>query len=283
MENNQHINNFDAMLKQSLESSQMPVPTGVWEAVGSSIGAQAIVVTKVASLKLLILKTVAGIVFSTALGFGVYQLLKSEEKAKPATIASVKNTIEPPLDLISDTLALLDYKTPETTISKSYIINEDSMVLAPIKEIEIENEESASTIEIKPIDNVALISGPTQPSETPKKVEEPEIVKPESPQIEKIETVSIPKFPEPPNVFTPDGDGRNDCFKVIVENEKLFILQIFNSEGIKVFESTDKNNCWNGVNMNTGELCKKGIYTYKYMYELNTGYKKKDSKLLTLL
>ena len=56
MENNQHINTFDAMLKQSLEGSQMPVPAGVWEAVGSSIGTKAIVATKIAGLKLLILK-----------------------------------------------------------------------------------------------------------------------------------------------------------------------------------------------------------------------------------
>ena len=71
MENNPNINNFDAMLKQSLQGSQMTVPAGVWETVGSSIGAKAIVVAKVASLKLLILKTVAGIVLVGGAGFGM--------------------------------------------------------------------------------------------------------------------------------------------------------------------------------------------------------------------
>ena len=58
MENTPHTNPFDAMLKQSLENSQMPVPQGAWESVASSLGAQAVVATKVAGLKLLLFKSV---------------------------------------------------------------------------------------------------------------------------------------------------------------------------------------------------------------------------------
>jgi gliding motility-associated-like protein len=51
-----------------------------------------------------------------------------------------------------------------------------------------------------------------------------------------------------PNAFTPDGDGRNDCFGVqtwgAVTN---FELSIFNRWGERVFYTRDPRQCWNGT------------------------------------
>jgi len=71
-----------------------------------------------------------------------------------------------------------------------------------------------------------------------------------------------------PNVFTPNGDGSNDNFRIDCENEIKFDLTIFNRWGTKVFVSTDKNNMWNGKDYNTGSDCAAGTYFYVFTYKL---------------
>lgn len=86
----------------------------------------------------------------------------------------------------------------------------------------------------------------------------------------------------PPNVFTPDGgafngadpDGQlgNESFNIYIEGEDKYELVIYDRWGVKVFESTNKNNDWNGKVNNTGAVCPDGTYYYilKYRYKGNT-------------
>jgi len=65
-----------------------------------------------------------------------------------------------------------------------------------------------------------------------------------------------------PNVFTPNGDGDNDVFKLITENEVCFdnlAVTIYNRWGKKMFESTDLSFEWDGTNKGGGK-CKDGVY-----------------------
>ncbi|MFT3909317.1 MAG: gliding motility-associated C-terminal domain-containing protein [Ferruginibacter sp.] len=50
------------------------------------------------------------------------------------------------------------------------------------------------------------------------------------------------------NAFTPNGDGVNDTWKVYDDNSclKKVSIQVFNRDGIKVFESADYHNDWQG-------------------------------------
>jgi gliding motility-associated-like protein len=64
-----------------------------------------------------------------------------------------------------------------------------------------------------------------------------------------------------PNTFTPNGDGKNDCFGVKywgVVKELQFI--IYNRYGEKVFQTTDPNKCWDGLYKNDKPL--PGNYVY---------------------
>jgi gliding motility-associated-like protein len=68
-----------------------------------------------------------------------------------------------------------------------------------------------------------------------------------------------------PNVFTPNGDGMNDKLVFVgIDENATFSLQIFNRWGIKVFETEDPLDYWNGKN--GGSAVSSGTYFYILTY-----------------
>lgn len=65
-----------------------------------------------------------------------------------------------------------------------------------------------------------------------------------------------------PNVFTPNGDGINDCLPLnSLSKFSRFNFIVFNRWGNKVFETADSNLCWNGYGVN-GEQLSEGVYFF---------------------
>jgi gliding motility-associated-like protein len=68
----------------------------------------------------------------------------------------------------------------------------------------------------------------------------------------------------PPNIFTPNGDGKNDTFEVKgIANYPGSRLLVFNRWGNQVYKSENYSNTWDGTGLADG--------TYYYLLELNTG------------
>ncbi len=66
-----------------------------------------------------------------------------------------------------------------------------------------------------------------------------------------------------PNSFTPNADGLNDLFVPFKYRYVESIdLKIFNRWGGVVFETTDPDVLWNGIHMDSGEMCTDGVYYY---------------------
>src|SRR5690606_28509889 len=64
-----------------------------------------------------------------------------------------------------------------------------------------------------------------------------------------------------PNVFTPNGDGKNDKFEIRgLEGYGSAELAIFNRWGNEVYRNNDYKNSWDGINLNEG--------TYYYLIVL---------------
>ena len=64
-----------------------------------------------------------------------------------------------------------------------------------------------------------------------------------------------------PSVFSPNGDGKNDVFRVVLGyGYKLNQFMVFNRWGQMVFKSTDANNGWDGTF--NGEMLDMGTYYY---------------------
>jgi gliding motility-associated-like protein len=64
-----------------------------------------------------------------------------------------------------------------------------------------------------------------------------------------------------PNSFTPNGDGKNDCFSVRHwKGIKQFSLSVFSRWGQLIFHSNDTNACWDGKFINVEQAT--GAYVY---------------------
>lgn len=64
-----------------------------------------------------------------------------------------------------------------------------------------------------------------------------------------------------PNVFSPNGDGVNDFFSSGYDGDELFMMQIFDRWGTKYFETRNRNQLWDGKDLN-GVDAAEGVYFY---------------------
>ncbi len=63
-----------------------------------------------------------------------------------------------------------------------------------------------------------------------------------------------PALPEPPNVFTPNDDGRNEVFQPVPPdfNPVGYTLRVYNRWGREVFATTDPTRLWTGAGLSAG-------------------------------
>jgi gliding motility-associated-like protein len=86
-----------------------------------------------------------------------------------------------------------------------------------------------------------------------------------------------------PNVFTPDADGFNDRFVVLIHGEVYYDMKIYDRWGKQVFEGHNRHETWDGVNQNDGQLCLDGTYYYVFNYRHIGGIQKQAKGTVTLL
>ncbi|MCX6246600.1 MAG: gliding motility-associated C-terminal domain-containing protein [Bacteroidetes bacterium] len=73
-----------------------------------------------------------------------------------------------------------------------------------------------------------------------------------------------------PDAFTPNGDGLNDEFRVVTDQEGItgFSMLIYNRWGQLVFESSEISKGWNG--MMNGKYAETGTYAWKIVYQVSS-------------
>ena len=84
-----------------------------------------------------------------------------------------------------------------------------------------------------------------------------------------------------PNAFSPNGDGINDCIKVIHTTKFTdFYFTVYNRWGEKVFETDNPEECWNGEHKSKD--AEMGAYAYFLKAETSCGkiFKKGDITLI---
>lgn len=86
-----------------------------------------------------------------------------------------------------------------------------------------------------------------------------------------------------PNVFSPNGDNRNDVVRIPHESVERFKMTIYNRWGAKVFETTDVEVYWNGKVKNDGAECPAGVYYFIAEYKLRGLEEKNRTGTITLM
>jgi gliding motility-associated-like protein len=87
-----------------------------------------------------------------------------------------------------------------------------------------------------------------------------------------------------PNAFTPNGDGKNDTFKIIFNNTTGVTLrmQIFNRNGLLLFSTNNISEEWDGRSLK-GAMQDMGIYFVKYRIQIAGGMTYEDTPRIYLL
>lgn len=111
--------------------------------------------------------------------------------------------------------------------------------------------------------------GSTTSEPTGKHTDQPVKKESEKPAVVDNELTEIYDEPVIPGSFSPNGDGINDRYIIMIERESLYSLVIQDLKGNIVFESDNKSNTWDGKDSRTGILCAPGsfFYTFKYQFK----------------
>nr|WP_295869862.1 gliding motility-associated C-terminal domain-containing protein [uncultured Chitinophaga sp.] len=85
-----------------------------------------------------------------------------------------------------------------------------------------------------------------------------------------------------PNAFSPNGDGKNDIFRIVnYHGQQIIDFSIYNRWGECIFLTTDARQGWNGTFR--GQLQPLGTYVYKLRYRNMLGQEKLLKGTVTLL
>jgi gliding motility-associated-like protein len=86
-----------------------------------------------------------------------------------------------------------------------------------------------------------------------------------------------------PSAFTPNGDGNNDYFAGIGFGFTDYEMSIYDRWGIKIFETNDIKNKWDGKVHYTGEIAKQDIYLYVVKLKDDNKIEKRYTGAVTLV
>ncbi len=84
-----------------------------------------------------------------------------------------------------------------------------------------------------------------------------------------------------PSAFSPNNDGTNDCFGIVSPPDlSNYKMVIFNRWGERVFETSDKNECWEGHFKNTDVSADSYIYAVSFICSNGKSVSKKGAVTL---
>jgi gliding motility-associated-like protein len=98
-----------------------------------------------------------------------------------------------------------------------------------------------------------------------------------------ISCAAIDEVVTVPNIFSPDGDLKNDLFRpVITFTPAEYLLVISDRQGKVLFETRDFMESWNGKN-NGGEDVREGVYLWFLRIKTGTGKNISRTGTVTLI
>ena len=244
------------LFQEKLTSHEVPVRADLWTSVSSSIGGSSVVASSMSiATKIIIAASVSAVALVTF-------YLVNDKNSVPTPIKK-ENPQEQRIITI-DTLKIEkeEVKKDEKLLPKQAEQRVDCAYdfSTPENESDLNSEfQQSNKIDI----NKEIVT-----EKGPQKIEQQDpiirnnntstseiVAKPEIKTKEKESTVLLP------NIFTPNGDGKNDFLSIKIGEVTEFSVVILNQANKVIFTSNDPNFSWDGLAKN-GEISPAGTYVY---------------------
>ena len=244
------------LFQEKLTSHEVPVRADIWTSVSSSIGGSSVVASSMSiATKIIIAASVSAVALVT------FYLINNENLEQ----SPIKK--ENPQEQRIITFDSLKIKKEE--------VKKDEKLLPTHAEQRVDCEYDFSTPEYESDLNSEFqqsnkidINKEIVTEKSPQKIEQQDpiirnnststseiVAKPEIKTKEQESTVLLP------NIFTPNGDGKNDFLSIKIGEVTEFSVVILNQANKVIFTSNDPNFSWDGLATN-GELSPAGTYVY---------------------
>jgi gliding motility-associated-like protein len=268
-----NIEELDGLLKSGMEGFS-PTPPDVWNAVAQQV--QQVPTASTSSIWQTIQQASTFIKSAVVLGTSaligvavVYNLPEEKQKLAPQTLASQsivvpemkeeKSTLPEPKPLVQ-----AEKISPVKSVSKVHNSEKETPISLPEPKPELDEQTkmdlAAKKSEIGTEKNTEESSAAVDKIPLTENFDSPDL------NTEDGRQANIDK-PQIGNVFTPNGDGKNDQWVIIMAEPKFFHVRVFDKSGSLVFESESVHKHWNGIHFKSGMECGNGSYTFQLDYQ----------------
>ena len=244
------------LFQEKLTSHEVPVRADLWTSVSSSIGGSSVAATSMSiATKLMIAASVSAVALVTF-------YLVNDKNSVPTPIKK-----ENPQEQRIITVDSLKIEKEEVKKDKKLLPKQPEQRLDCAYDFSTPENESDLNSEFQQSNKID-INKEIVTEKGPQKIEQQDpiirnnytstseiIAKPEIKTKEKESSVILP------NIFTPNGDGKNDLLSIKIGEVTEFSVVILNQANKVIFTSNDPNFSWDGVATN-GELSPAGTYVY---------------------
>ena len=244
------------LFQEKLTSHEVPVRADLWTSVSSSIGGSSVVASSMSiATKIIIAASVSAVALVTF-------YLVNDKNSVPTPIKK-----ENPQEQRIITIDTLKIEKEE--------VKKDEKLLPKQAEQRVDCEYDFSTPENVsdlnsnyPQSNKSDINKEIVTEKSPEKIERQDpIIRNSNPSANEIVAKPEIKIKENestillPNIFTPNGDGKNDLLSIKIGEVTEFSVVILNQANKVIYTSSNPNFSWDGIATN-GELSPAGSYVY---------------------
>ena len=244
------------LFQEKLTSHEVPVRADLWTSVSASIGGSSVTATSMSiATKLMIAASVSAVALVT------FYLINNENLEQ----SPIKK--ENPQEQRIITIDSLKIKKEEVKKDEKLLPTQAEQRVDCAYDFSTPENESDLNSEFQQSNQID-INKEIVTEKGPQKIEQQDpiirnntastseiVANPELTTKEQESTVLLP------NIFTPNGDGKNDFLSIKIGEVTEFSVVILNQANKVIFTSIDPNFSWDGVATN-GELSPAGTYVY---------------------